>query len=116
MATGNRIRIVTIAADEITNKVPRTPVNPIFIRARRSARFSFVIYPLCGMINFMPQRETFRDLSECIAFINIFHGVLHSSISFTVHCMHQCLSRYIAFILSFDGIAFIIYRVKDFNL
>lgn len=40
------------------------------------------------MINFMPQRETFRDLSWYIAFINIFHGVLHSLIPFTVHYIH----------------------------
>lgn len=40
------------------------------------------------MINFMPQQETFRDLSWYIAFINTFHGTLHSSISFTVYCIH----------------------------
>lgn len=68
------------------------------------------------MINFMPQRETFRDLSWYIAFINTFHGVLPPSISFMEHCIHQYLSRCITFIMSFDGIAFIIYRVKDFNL
>ena len=68
------------------------------------------------MINFMPQRETFRDLSWYIAFINIFHGVLHSLMPFTVYCIHQYVSRCIAFIMSFAGTAFIIYRVKDFNL
>ncbi len=31
MATGNGIRKAAIAADEITNKVPRTPVSSIFI-------------------------------------------------------------------------------------
>ena len=46
MATGNSIQKAAIAADEITNKVPRTPVSSIFIRACRSARFSFVICPL----------------------------------------------------------------------
>lgn len=85
MATGNRIRKAAIAADEITNKVPRTPVNSFSYVHAGQARFSFVICPLCGMINFMPQRETFRDLSGCIAFMNIFHGTLHSSILFMVH-------------------------------
>lgn len=46
MSTGNSIQKAAIAADEITNKVPRTPVSSIFIRTRRSARFSFVICPL----------------------------------------------------------------------
>ncbi len=31
MATGNSIQKAAIAADEITNKVPRTPVSSIFI-------------------------------------------------------------------------------------
>ena len=31
IATGNSIRKAAIAADEITNKVPRTPVSSIFI-------------------------------------------------------------------------------------
>lgn len=46
MTTGNSIQKAAIAANEITNKVPRTPVSSIFIRACRSARFSFVICPL----------------------------------------------------------------------
>lgn len=66
------------------------------------------------MINFMPQRETFRDLSWYIAFINIFHGVLHSLMPFTVYCIHQYLSRCITFIMSFDGIAFIYIQGKGF--
>ena len=97
MATGNSVQKAAIAADEITNKVPRTPVNSLFIRARQSARFSFVICTLCGMINFMSQRETFRDLSWYIASTNIFHGALHS----------LCLST---------ALHSLIYRVKDFNL
>lgn len=46
MATGNRIRIVAIVADEITNKVPRTPVNSFSYVHAGQARFSFVICPL----------------------------------------------------------------------
>ena len=49
MATGNSIRKAAIAADEITNKVPHTPVNSIFIRTRQSARFS---YAHAGLLDF----------------------------------------------------------------
>ncbi len=49
MATGSSIQKAAIAADEITNKVPRTPVSSIFIRACRSARFS---YAHAGQLDF----------------------------------------------------------------
>ena len=49
MATGNSVQKAAIAADEITNKVPRMPVSSIFIRARRSTRFS---YAHAGQLDF----------------------------------------------------------------